>query len=186
MKRIVIVASTDRPNSNSLRFSNFLKPLYEAHSVQADVVSLEDFPLDKVIGGKYGKDIPEIQAFNDRVLNSDGIVFVIPEYNGSYPGIFKLFIDYLPFPKSFLGMPIAFVGIANGSFGALRAVEQAQQVAGYRNAYIFPERVFIAQFHKQFSDEQGLLNELQQKLLKSQVQNFSTYIESVFPKMNLD
>lgn len=185
MKRIAIVASTDRPGSNTLRFSNYLKPLYEAAGVQADVISLEDFPLASVIGGKYGKDIPEIKAFNKRVLDHDAIVFVIPEYNGSYPGIFKLFIDYLPFPDSFMGLPLAFVGVANGSFGALRAVEQAQQVAGYRNAYVFPERVFIAQFHKHFTDEEGLTVELQRKLLHSQISNFVTFISNSFPKQDL-
>ncbi|MCC5925001.1 MAG: NAD(P)H-dependent oxidoreductase [Bacteroidetes bacterium] len=186
MKRIAIVATTDRPGSNTLRFANYLKPLYESNGAKADVISLQDFPIEKVIGGKYGKDIPEVKAFNDSILNNDGIVFVIPEYNGSFPGIFKLFIDYLPFPESFSGMPVAFVGLANGSFGALRAVEQAQHVAGYRNAYVFPERVFIAQFHKQFSDDKGLHAELQEKLLRSQVRNFISFVGNTFPKQNLD
>ncbi|MDZ7716989.1 MAG: hypothetical protein U5J95_12320 [Balneolaceae bacterium] len=40
--------------------------------------------------------------------------------------------------------PIAFVGEANGAFGGMRAVEQLQQVVGYRHAHVFPERVFIS------------------------------------------
>lgn len=186
MKRISIVASTDRPGSNSLRFATYLKPRYESLGVEAEVISLESYPLHDVVGGKYGKDIPSVKAFNQRVLESDGIVFVIPEYNGSFPGIFKMFIDYLPFPSSFLGKPIAFAGIANGSFGALRAVEQAQQVVGYRNAYVFPERVFISQFHKTFTDQEGLNVELQEKLLRSQIRNFVAYIHNDFPAVDLE
>jgi len=186
MKRIVILACTDRPESNTLRFSKYLKPHYEKLGVQASVGSLQDYPLEQVVGGKYGEKIPSVTSFNNTILEADGLVFVIPEYNGSFPGIFKMFIDYLPFPASFLGKPISFVGVANGAFGGLRAVEQAQQVVGYRNAYVFPERVFLARFSKNFSDENGLTEEMQQKLLRSQMRNFVTYINQTLPPVDLE
>lgn len=185
MPTITILSATDRPNSNALRVSNYLKPLYEKEGIEITMVSLEDFPLADVIGGRYGDSIPSIEAFNNRVLGSDGIVFVIPEYNGSFPGIFKLFIDYLPFPESFLGKPVAFVGEASGAFGALRAIEQAQMVCGYRNAYQFPERVFIDRVGKNFDPENGLAVPIQQKLLNSQVKNFAKFIKNEFPPQDL-
>ena len=49
----------------------------------------------------------------------------------------------LPFPESFEQRPVCFVGLAAGIWGALRPVEQLQAIFGYRNAYIFPERVFM-------------------------------------------
>jgi NAD(P)H-dependent FMN reductase len=183
--RISIISSTDRPGSASLKVSRYLQKVYENAGASADLISLEDFPLTDVVGGRYGQDIPSVKAFNERVLASDGLLFVIPEYNGSYPGIFKMFIDYLPFPQSFLGVPIAFVGVAAGAFGALRAVEQAQQVVGYRNAYVFPERVFIQQVKQNFSEEEGLKVPLQQKLLTSQVTNFLTFVSQQLPKQSL-
>lgn len=185
MKTLTIVASTDRPRSNTLKFANYIKPMYEKLGVCVKLVSLEDFPVADVIGGRYGADIPSINKFNENVLETDGILFVIPEYNGSFPGIFKLFIDYLPFPNSFLGMPMAFVGLAAGSFGALRAVEHAEMVVGYRNAYVFPERVFIAEFNKVYTDEGGLSKPLYMQLLKSQVKNFTIYLDNKFPKIDM-
>lgn len=183
--RICIVSATDRPGSLSLQVARFLQTQYENAGATADLVSLEDFPLADVVGGPYGKEIPSVMAFNERILSGDGLVFVIPEYNGSFPGIFKMFIDYLPFPKSFLGVPMAFVGVATGSFGALRAVEQAQQVVGYRNAYVFPERVFIQQAKQNFSETQGLTTPLQQKLLASQITNFVHFVNNSLPKQSL-
>ncbi|MCH8494308.1 MAG: NAD(P)H-dependent oxidoreductase [Balneolales bacterium] len=185
MKTLTIVATTDRPGSNTLRFAKHIKPMYEELGLSVKLISLEDFPIADVAGGRYGADIPSIKKFNDDVLNTDGILFVIPEYNGSFPGIFKLFIDYLPFPNSFLGMPMAFVGIAAGSFGGLRAVEQAEMIVGYRNAYVFPERVFIAEFNKVYTDQDGLSKPLYKQLLKSQVKNFATYLDNNFPKLDL-
>lgn len=66
--------------------------------MDAEVISLADFPLEEVVGGRYGKKLPAVEAFRKPILEADGLVFVIPEYNGSFPGILKMFIDYLPFP----------------------------------------------------------------------------------------
>jgi NAD(P)H-dependent FMN reductase len=173
-----IISSTDRPNSNALKVSNYVKNLYEQEGAEVEVISLKDFPLEKVVGGKYGKDIPEIEAFNEPIINADGLVFVIPEYNGSFPGVLKVFIDYLPFPKAFEKMPMAFIGEADGAFGALRSVEQFQMIANYRNALQFPERVFIARVNKEFDEVTGIKDEFTQSLLESQVSNFVKFIEA--------
>ncbi|HCI71721.1 MAG TPA: NADPH-dependent oxidoreductase [Balneola sp.] len=171
-----IISSTDRTNSWSLKLSNYISRLYAERNVKAKVVSLEDFPLADVVGGKYGKEITSIKKFREPILEADGIIFVIPEYNGGFPGILKMFIDYLPFPGAFEKMPMAFVGEASGAFGALRPVEQFQMIANYRNALQFPERVFIPRVSKEFDPETGLVDDFKQKLLDSQVENFIKFV----------
>lgn len=52
-----IISSTDRPNSMSLAVSNYVAGLYQKEGINADVVSLENFPTADVEGGKYGKSI---------------------------------------------------------------------------------------------------------------------------------
>lgn len=178
MTKIAILSGTDRPNANALVVSNYLKNAYnKEQDVEAYIVDLKDFPLEAVIGGNYGKENPKLEAFNKQFLAADGVVMVVPEYNGGFPGILKLFIDYLPFPSAFAGLPMAFVGEASGSFGALRSVEQLQMVAAYRNAYLFPERLFINQVHKNFDPENGPLNELQNELMGKQVINFVNFVK---------
>ena len=171
-----IISATDRPNSWALRISKYVSQLYNNEGVNAGVVSLEDFPLMDAVGGKYGKESDRIKSFREPVLNADGLVFVIPEYNGSFPGILKLFIDYLPFPEAFQKMPMAFIGEASGAFGALRAVEQFQMVANYRNALQFPERVFIPRVSKEFDPDTGLKDDFKQNLLESQVSEFIKFV----------
>lgn len=186
MITLSIISGTDRPNSNALRISNYLKQQYEQEGVSADIIDLRDFPLKEVSGGKYGEDIPAVDQFVDQTIKADGLVIVCPEYNGSYPGILKLFIDYFPFPESLYKKPVALVGEANGSFGALRAVEQLQQVIGYRNAHVFPERVFIPRVDSNFDEEEGIKDEFQQELLKKQIKNFVPFVrdfkEEILPE----
>ncbi|MDG5767948.1 NAD(P)H-dependent oxidoreductase [Balneolales bacterium ANBcel1] len=179
MNTIAILSGTDRPGSQALKVANHIKPLYEAHGVEARVISLEEFPLGEVAGGKYGQSLPEVEAFRNRVLEADGIVMVIPEYNGSFPGILKVFIDYLPFPEAFDKKPIAFVGEAAGAFGALRAVEQLQMVCSYRNAHNYPERVFIQRVRNNFSEDEGIKDKMVAELLESQVKGFIRFVASL-------
>ncbi len=179
MKTICILSSTDRPGSMALKIANHIRPLYERQGVKADVVSLEDFPLWEAVGGNYGKPVPEIEAFRDRVINSDGIVMIIPEYNGSFPGILKLFIDYLPFPDAFQKKPIAFIGEAAGAFGALRAVEQMQMICSYRNAHNYPERVFLPRVSSIFNEEEGVTDPTVRKLLERQIEGFVQFVSQV-------
>ncbi len=179
MKTICILSGTDRPGSVALKVASYIKPLYEAQGVEARVVSLEDFPLDEVAGGKYGKNLPRVDAFRNQVIDADGIVMVIPEYNGSFPGILKLFIDHLPFPDAFWKKPIAFIGEAAGAFGALRAVEQMQMVCGYRNAHVYPERVFLQRVSSIFDEEEGIRDETVSKLLRDQIEGFVQFVSQV-------
>ena len=174
-----IISGTDRPNANAYRISCYLRDRYEQRGINAEIIDLKDFPLDKVVGGKYGQDLPEVDNFIAQVIETDGLVIVCPEYNGGYPGILKLFIDYFPFPVSLNKKPIALVGEATGAFGAMRAVEQLQQVVGYRNAHIFPERVFISRVHENFDIKEGIKNDFQQQLLNSQIENFPKFVRDL-------
>lgn len=174
-----IISGTDRPNSNALRISKYIQRQYQNEGINPGIIDLQDFPLELVSGGKYGAELPEVDAFVRRAVEADGLIIVCPEYNGGYPGILKLFIDYMPFPGSLDKKPIAMVGEANGAFGAMRAVEQLQQVVGYRNAHVFPERVFIARVNENFDEETGINNELQQQLLMSQIKGFPQFVRDL-------
>jgi NAD(P)H-dependent FMN reductase len=107
------------------------------------------------------------------------LVIVTPEYNGGVPGVLKYFVDMLPFPESFASRPVCFVGLAAGIWGALRPVEQLQAIFGYRNAYIFPERVFIPGVGK-LLDEAGRLTsaDLEQRLA-AQAAGFTVFVETL-------
>ncbi len=172
-----IISSTDRPNSWALKVSEYVSGLYSEKGINTEVISLEDFPLQDVVGGKYGKEIESVEKFRKPILEADGLIFVIPEYNGSFPGILKVFVDYLPFPQAFGHMPMSFIGEASGAFGALRSVEQFQQIVNYRNAFQFPERVFIPRVTKEFDPENGLKDDFKQKLLESQIDGFIKFVK---------
>lgn len=177
--KLAIISGTDRPGSNALKIAEFVCNKYRSQDVDAYIKSLCDFPLKDVAGGKYGKEIPSVNQFNEDIVSADGLVFVVPEYNGSFPGILKLFIDYLPFPKALSKVPVSFIGESNGKFGALRAIEQLQHICGYRYAFNFPERLFINKVSKTFDEDEGHEDDFTTELLNSQIKNFILFVDAL-------
>ena len=96
------------------------------------------------MASSYAEKPASFQPFTEAVLQASGLHVVTPEYNGGIPGVLKYFIDMLKFPESFKRRPVCFTGVAAGIWGALRPVEQLQAIFGYRNAYLYPERVFLS------------------------------------------
>ena len=104
-----------------------------------------------------------------------GLHLVLPEYNGSFPGVLKYFIDMLKFPESFEHKPVAFVGVANGQWGGLRAVEQMQMVVGYRNAHVYPDRIFVPFVQKKLNAGEKLNDAELEERFARQARGFAQF-----------
>lgn len=178
MTHIHILSATDRPNSNALKVATYADQ-FLSNKATTEIFSLKDFPIQDVAGGRYNDKPKSVTEFTDEFLDADGFVFVIPEYNGGFPGILKLFYDYLPFPKAFNKAPICLIGEAAGAFGALRPVEQFSQLLIYRQAHIFPERMFIQRVNDSFDEENGLTSEKMQRLWEKQLSGFPDFVEKI-------
>jgi chromate reductase, NAD(P)H dehydrogenase (quinone) len=130
-------------------------------------------------GSSYATKPPGMLAIQQRVLDAGGLHVVTPEYNGSFPGVLKYFIDMLKFPESFERKPVAFTGEAAGIWGALRSVEQLQMIFGYRNAHVYPERVFIPGITEKLGPDDSLLvPDIDQRLAK-QAQGFAAFVQTI-------
>jgi NAD(P)H-dependent FMN reductase len=177
---ILIIAGTNRPNSNAARIARVLAQHYKGLNVPHDLLDLHDLPPEVFDPANYASKPPAVQQLQQRVLNALGLHLVVPEYNGSFPGVLKYFIDMLKFPESFDAKPVAFVGEANGANGALRAVEHLQQIFGYRNAHIFPERVFIPAVKEKVSAEGQIIDSNIAERLARQARRFSEYAKHMY------
>ena len=175
--QITVISGTNREGSQTLVVSNYIQSCFAAQEgVDAGLLDLRDLPSELLSPGAYAEKPAGFAPLVEQVLSSDGLVLVVPEYNGSYPGALKLFIDMLPFPQAFDKRPVAFVGIAAGRWGGLRPVEQLQQVFGYRNACQFPERVFLPSIGQSITAEGAPTDPFVEGLLASQVTGFVDFV----------
>lgn len=173
-----IIAGTDRPDSNTLKVSKIIRGIYKDLGEEVEIIDLKELRSHLHDDVHYGKPSEALKPYLDKVLCSDGLIVVCPEYNGSMPGILKYFIDHLKFPESFEYRPVCFVGLG-GMFGALRPVEHLQGVFGYRNAFIFPERVFMMNIFKLINAEGQLTDGALRDLLVKQARGFQKFTQAL-------
>jgi NAD(P)H-dependent FMN reductase len=173
---ILIIAGTNRPGSNALRVANVILGHYRAAGINdVAIYSLAEMPREVFDPASYATKPPAWSGVQARIVASAGLHVVTPEYNGSFPGVLKYFIDMLKFPESFERKPVAFTGEAGGTWGALRSVEQLQHIFGYRNAHIYPDRVFIPGVFGKFDEQGKLLDSAIDERLAKQAAGFITF-----------
>jgi NAD(P)H-dependent FMN reductase len=180
---ILIISGTNRPGSNTRKVARRVEGIYEALGVEFQVLDLAEVPHEIFSPTSYVEKPASFRRFSGAILASDGVVIVTPEYNGGIPGILKYFIDMLPFPESFEQRPVCFVGLAAGIWGALRPVEQLQAIFGYRNAFIFPERVFMPGIGKLLDGAGHFTNGDIPKRLSQQAAGFVEFVEKLRGKV---
>ncbi|MCB0336897.1 MAG: NAD(P)H-dependent oxidoreductase [Bdellovibrionales bacterium] len=170
-----VLCATNRPGAHSRKVAHYLDELVRGQGKASEVLDLANLRPDIFSQDAYGK---KPQWFEDEfqrpILESSGIIVVSPEYNGSFPGVMKYFIDMLRFPESLVKLPVAFVGVAAGQFGALRAVEQLQLVFHYRQTHVFGERIFVSKIGDYINGESFEPKELEARF-NNLVSGFLTF-----------
>jgi NAD(P)H-dependent FMN reductase len=175
---IEVIAGTNRPGSNTLKIAKIVTSLYSAQGAAARVLDLQELPADLFNPASYGAKPAAFAPIQDRILQADGLHLIVPEYNGSFPGVLKYFIDMLQFPESFEHRCVAFTGLGAGLWGNLRGVEQLQMVFNYRNAFILPERTWIPQVGgKLGADGTTITDPSIAKMLEAQTTQFISFVQ---------
>ena len=176
---ITLVSGTNRPGSNTRKVTAVIEGIYRELGVPTRVLDLQELPPELFLPEAYAHPPATFAPFAQAVLEASGLVIVTPEYNGSFPGVLKVFIDHLKFPESFEARPVAFVGLAAGIWGALRSVEQLQAIFGYRNAHLFPKRVFMPGIARALDGNGNFTNDDLVKRLRDQAAEYVTFVEQL-------
>lgn len=177
---ILIIAGTDRLQSNSRKVADFVHGLFEELGTESQVLDLSELKPTAHGGPHYGNAIaPDVlKSALDLVNQADGIYFCVPEYNGSMPGALKYFIDHWKYPESFEFRPVAFCGLG-WMFGGLRPVEHLQGVMGYRNAFMYPERIFFRDAPSHLKETHTVKDQILVDLFKRQCAGFVAFIQAL-------
>jgi chromate reductase, NAD(P)H dehydrogenase (quinone) len=176
---LTLLIGTNRPGSNTRKVAHQVEQIYRDLKVPLHQLDLADLPAEIFHPSAYAEKPASFLPFAQTILESDGIVLVTPEYNGSVPGVLKYFIDMLKFPESFERRPVCFIGLGAGMWGALRPVEQLQMIFGYRNAFLYPERVFLPRIGELLGAAGRLEDPEVLDRLRHQAEGFIDFVEKL-------
>jgi chromate reductase len=154
---ITIIAGTNRPASLTLKFATIYKELLEKNASEVKLLSLADIPATVFLSGIYDHhskpdDLKQLQE--EYFIRAKKFVFILPEYNGSLPGILKLLIDSLDPKISFKGKRASLVGVANGRAGNLRGLDHLSSILMHMQVTVLPYLLPVSRVQAEF-DENG-------------------------------
>lgn len=170
--KITIVSSSTREGRLSHRIALALKKEFVRVGHEAQIIDLLELALPQFTERyTHIQDKPKAwQETMDLLLESDGIIFLTPEYNGSFSSGLKNFIDVFA-KEGFRGKPIAVATGSTGAMGGIRAAYQLQQVILSISAYPHPQMLTVGRMQTRF-DESGELAD------KSFGERFEKYVEA--------
>lgn len=172
---ITIIAGTNRAGSNSLKLARYYQQQLKEKGAESQILSLDQLPASLISSDMYGKRSPEFQAIQDVVSASQKFLFVIPEYNGSFPGVLKTFIDACTFPESFYGKKAALVGLSSGKYGNVRGLEHFTGICHYIHLEVMPLRIHISGIGNELNAEGNLWQEDTLKFTNQQIDKFINF-----------
>ena len=158
MDSLYIICGTNRPNSNSSKLSGIVSALCNELNIDHQEYSVNEhsqFLSQEAIYDRV-KLIPELIPIRESLIRTQYFIFVVPEYNGSFAGIFKLWIDAISIHKRnelFGGKKILFVGLGDGQFGNMRGIDHLITIFRYMGSIIFPKTFYLPQCSAQLSSD---------------------------------
>jgi chromate reductase, NAD(P)H dehydrogenase (quinone) len=166
---INIVVGTNRKLALSEKIAHIYQQVLHEKQAECRVISLRDLPDDFTASALYENNgaNPRFNRLRDTFKDSDKFVFIIPEYNGSYPGILKAFIDGMDYPSGLQEKKCALVGVSAGVQGASIALSHFTDVLHYLGIHVLGLKVKMGEINRYLKENQ-LTHEIYIKMLHEQ------------------
>ena len=176
---ITIISGTDRKDGLTHILANhYFQMMKSKTSEKVLLYSLENLPSDVFGSSMYQKDTlaSSFKEVEDTYLiPADKLFFVIPEYNGSFPGILKLFVDACSIRSKmsiFKNKKAALVGVATGRAGNIRGLEHFTSVLMFMKVTVLPNLLPISAFNKMVDHEYNIVDEATLNNIENQIDEF--------------
>lgn len=169
---ITIIASTNRPGSSTLQLAIYYQKQLAAKGAESNLLSLAQLPPNLIETDLYGKRSEAFDKIQSVITATDKFLFLIPEYNGSYPGVLKVFMDACSFPESFYDKKAALVGLSSGKYGNIRGIDHFTGVCHYLNLHVMPLKIHISSIRKEMDANGNLTAEDTLRYTNEQMDKF--------------
>ena len=142
--------------------------------IENSVFNLEQLP-NQLSGNKmYDYNNSPVAEIVEKYINPvNKLIFVIPEYNGSFPGILKLFIDAVH-PRNFESKKAALIGVSSGRSGNVRGMDHLTSILHYLKVEVYHDKLPISSIDGLLSNDK-LAHEPTIQLMTNQMKGFKTF-----------
>ncbi len=152
----------------TLRVANVYQHFMRQEGADAHLLSLEALNV--------WEESPELKNVETTLLiPSEKFVFIMPEYNGSFPGILKLLIDNSDIRNCWWHKKALLVGVADGRGGNLRGLEHMTNILHYLKMNVHYNKLPLSRINQEIKEDGSLLKTATKNAIVEQIKDFLTY-----------
>jgi azobenzene reductase len=158
--KIAIINGSRRKGRFSVHVSEYiLKSLKKDVGIDVKMLDIKeyDFPVMEERMRFLDKIPPGMEDFSQTMKEADGLIFVTPEYNGSYSGALKNTLDY--FKSEYDNKPMGLVTVSDGKMGGANAMHHLQAWAIHVKGIVSPHKLYVSNVGQKFNQNGELLDE---------------------------
>lgn len=179
---ITIISGSNRQGNLTLPHAKFAKAIFEQAGEKVNLIDLVDLPREALTQSLYtpSDPVPFIKESFDQLQKSDLWFIVAPEYNGSFPGSLKVFIDGLTqidYPRFSQGKYVGLMGVAAGRAGNLRGLDHLASIFMFTKAQVLPGALPISGISNKDVESGELINENTKKSISNYVKDVLSYVK---------
>ena len=169
---VTIISGTNRPGSWTVKLATYYQKRLREKGLEASLLSLIQLPGTLIESDLYGKRSAAFEPIQDIITQTEKFLFIIHEYNGSFPGVLKTFIDACNFPDSFYEKKAALTGLSSGKYGNIRGIDHFTGVCHYMHLNVMSLKIHIGAIKSEFDENGNLFKEDTLKFTDEQMDKF--------------
>ena len=141
-----IISGTNRMGSHTEKVAEEYQRILKNKNIDANIFSLKG--LDTLHRSEG-----ILKAETEILIPTEKFIFIIPEYNGSYPGVLKAMIDNSDIRKAWNFKKALLTGVATGRAGNLRGMDHLSDTLHYMKMNVFYNKLPISVIDKVMDNE---------------------------------
>lgn len=174
--QIAVIVGSLRRDSFNRRLASAIAKLAPPEFSFAEV-SIGDLPLYNQ--DDDGSQAAAVKRMKAEVTGAQGLLFVTPEYNRSFPGVLKNAIDHgsRPYGQSvWAGKPAGVLGVSVGAIGTALAQQHLRNVLAYLDVPTLGQPEAFIQAREGLFDQHGDIGADSQEFLQKWMGNFVLWV----------
>ena len=160
-----IISGTNRNDSNTIKVAQYYQQLLKKKDIEANLLSLQGLNV-------LERNPAFTKIEQEELMPVKKIIFISPEYNGSFPGVLKAMFDISDIKKTWWGKKALLTGVSTGRAGNLRGMEDLTGILHFMKVVVHPNKLPISVVDKLMDENGNLYDAPTIAAIKTQVHEF--------------
>jgi NAD(P)H-dependent FMN reductase len=163
---ITVISGTACNDSKTLRLATiYAEKLRAVQAEPVELLSLLGLPV-----WERGEELKRVER--ELLIPTRRFVFIMPEYNGSFPGMLKLLLDNSDIKACWWGKKALLTGLADGRAGNFRGLEHMTGILQYLHMDVYWDKIPLSRINEELDAHGGLSRPVTEAAVDAQIRGF--------------